>query len=196
MDNFAEFAQLDERYVNLVGNDPRKHQYADEVHKMLQQSYASIGGIHGDGFKDPEDMKANIPFWKLHIKNGKVKAASFYKDTAGRKRVAIATDGSVEGKLAVAQMSREEIDHPRAWGEASGPSLQFMKRRIGVAKLQANLIHPDVVAKMTGKTIRKPPANDPELLAHPEFKDHFYQREIGGHWHTKVAIGHMGHTIK
>ena len=44
--------------------------------------------------------------------------------------------------------------------------------------------------------IRRPPENDPEIQRHPEYKDHFYQRKIGGTWHTKLMIGKPGMKLK
>jgi hypothetical protein len=40
----------------------------------------------------------------------------------------------------------------------------------------------------------------PEVLRHPELKDHFYQRKIGNagdnDWYTKIAMGSPGHIIE
>ena len=44
--------------------------------------------------------------------------------------------------------------------------------------------------------IRHAPDDDPEVTRHPEFKNHFYQRKIGDHWHTKVMLGKAGNPIK
>ena len=102
MDTFKRF--LEERFVNLLHDDPRKHQYANEVHGMLQKAYEKIGGIHGSGFRDKHDMIKNIPMWKLKKKGGKIVSAVFYKDKDGRKSVATASDGSEEGKKGVAEI--------------------------------------------------------------------------------------------
>lgn len=195
---FSQFIsqQLDERFINAIGpNHPLKHQHAKELFDMLQKSYAAIGGIHGDGFKSPEDMIHNIPMWKMYKHEGKIKAAAFYKDTGGRKSVAIATDGSREGKLAVAHIKREDVEQKRAWSEVSGPALQFVKRRVGADKIQAAALTPADVERVSGKKTYPAPKNDPEKLAHPDLASKMYQRDIGGHMHTKVGIGTPGKTI-
>jgi hypothetical protein len=61
---------LQERFVNLIGDDARKERHKDAAYDMLQQTYASIGGIKGSGFNSPDDMVENIPFWKLAFKDG------------------------------------------------------------------------------------------------------------------------------
>jgi hypothetical protein len=55
--------------------------------------------------------------------------------------------------------------------------------------------HEDVKKHLDGEGIRKPPHDDPEVVRHPDLKDHFYQRKIGDHWHTKVMIGTAGKKI-
>jgi hypothetical protein len=44
--------------------------------------------------------------------------------------------------------------------------------------------------------IRRPPHDDPEIKRHPEFAEHFYQRKIGNHWHTKLIVGKPGKRLK
>jgi hypothetical protein len=48
---------------------------------MIQKAYADQGGMHGSGFKSPEDMVKNIPMWKLSKKDGKVTSVAMYKDS-------------------------------------------------------------------------------------------------------------------
>ena len=47
-----------EKYVNLVGPHSlsQKEKYIDTVWKMVNDAYASIGGIHGSGFASKTDM--------------------------------------------------------------------------------------------------------------------------------------------
>jgi len=63
---FKEF--IVENYKNLIGVKSREARlkYADAVWKILQDSYAKIGGIHGSGFESIEDMIEKIPFWKSY----------------------------------------------------------------------------------------------------------------------------------
>lgn len=188
---------LRERFVNLhkPEHEAAKHAHADEVYGMLHKAYEPIGGLHGNGFKDKHDMVKSIPFWKLHKKNGKVNAVSMHKDKSGRKLVAFATDGSHEGKAAAAEMVRHDVQHKRSYSEISGPAIGFHKKQIG--DLTKHAIKPHhVKSLMPDDEIRKVPEGDAEVARHPELKNHFYQRKIGGEWHTKLAIGSAHKTIK
>lgn len=196
-ENRTNALELDERFVNLIHDDPRKDQHAHEVMGLLRRSYASIGGIHGSGFKDEEDMKRNIPFWKLNKKNGKVVSAVMYKDKGGRKAVAAATDGSEEGKSGAAEMMKQDLVQGRSYGEKSSKSLSFIKRHVGATELQKHVVpfHQVRHHMDDGEEIRRPPHDDEELQRHPDLKDHFYQRRIGGEWHTKIMLGKPGNPI-
>ena len=196
MHTFKKFLQ--ERFINLLHDDPRKQQYAHEVHDMLQKAYEKIGGIQGSGFRSPEDMVKNIPMWKLHRKGGKIRGVVLYKDTNGRKSVATATDGSEEGKKGVAEIYRDDVVRGRAYGERSASALSFTKKVVGAEHLKKHIIPYEHVQKTLGGDveIRRPPEDDPEIQRHPEFKDHFYQRQIGGHWHTKLMFGTPGKKLK
>lgn len=194
---FKEY--LLERFINLLPHhETEKREHAKHVHDMLQSSYADQGGIHGSGFASPDDMVKKIPMWKLHKSGGKVRAAALYKDKEGRKRVAIATDGSAEGKKAAASIMVDDIRQGRSYGETSGKSLSFLKKHAGehLKKHVKSYEEAESIAKAGGDTVRKPPHDDPEILRHPEYKDHFYQRQIGGEWHTKLMVGTSGKTIK
>ncbi len=185
---------LNERFINALDVKTKKL-YVDEVWDILQKSYAPIGGIKGDGFSSKEDMINNIPFWKLAKKDNKIIAASLYKDTNGRKRIASGTDGTAEGKQAFVQISKDDLNQERAYSEVSGPSLSFIKKRF-TGDLTKYLVKPQDAAKILGKEITYPvPSSDKELELHPEFKDYFYQRNIGGHTHTKLMLGTSGKKI-
>jgi hypothetical protein len=188
---------ITEAFINLIHDDNKKNQYKNEVFDLLYNAYAKIGGIGGSGFRSPDDMVANIPFWKLVVRNGKVVAVSMYKDTEGRKRVAVATDGTETGKEGLADIVRNESG--RSYGEVSGPSLSFTKKNLPAGELNRIAIPIDKVQQIIGKRgkeIRMPQDDDPEILRHPELKEFFYQRKISEHWHTKLMIGTPGITIK
>lgn len=187
--------ELNERFINLVGekSQDQRRQYAETVWKMLQAAYAPIGGIHGSGFGSIEDMIANLPFWKLSRRDGKIVCAAFYKDSSGRKRVAVATDGSEEGKKQLAAIMRD--DYSRAYFEISSKSLIFNVRNLGYDFILAYAKHPGVVAKITGDEIAPALDDDPEVKAHPQLRKFFYQRKIGGAWHTKIMLGTNGKKI-
>lgn len=184
---------LTETFVNLVGDDPNKEKYAEEVFQMLQAAYAGIGGIKGRGFSSAEDMIQNIPMWKLVRRNGKIVAGSMYRDKQGRKRVASFTDGSPEGKAGVAEIMAN--DFQRAYFEVSDRALGFMIKQVGVDFVRQFARTPEEVAEISGDEIQPVPDTDPHLDRFPELAPYFYQREIGGHLHTKIMLGSTGNKF-
>lgn len=187
---------LSERFINLF--DPeKKKQYVDLVWDLIQSSYKKIGGIRGSGFNSKEDMIKNIPFWKLAKKDGKIVALALYKDKNGRKRVASATDGTEEGKNQLEILGREDLTRERSYAEISASSLSFMKRRWkGSLPFEDYIISPEKAESILGDELIYPVSeDDPEVQRHPELKKYFYQREIGGHYHTKLMVGTPGLKI-
>lgn len=192
-------AFLTETHLNLFGDRHKDemHAHKHELFGMLKKSYESIGGIHGNGFNSPDDMVNKIHMWKLHKKNGKITAATLYKNKNGRKGVAVATDGTEEGKTHLSNMMHQEAH--RAWGEKSGRSLSFFKRTSPSHSIIHHAIPYDTAKTLHDDEIRRPPHDDPEIIRHPELKHHFYQRRIGdgpnAEWHTKIAVGTPHHHI-
>lgn len=169
-----------------------KAEHAEHIHNMVHTAYKSIGGIHGNGFKDHHDMVKHIPVWKMHKdEHGKVRAVGLYKIKDGvHKRVAIASDGTREGKTGLKHIVKHDLHNKRAFAEISGPSLNFHKKVHGASLSKYALTHDEVKKKLPGSEIRKVPHDDAEVQRHPDLKHHFYQRQIGGVWHTKIALGH------
>ncbi len=194
---FSEYKQrLHESYDNFLPNDiERKRSIAKEVFDMIQKAYEPLGGMHGSGFKNPEDMVQNIPMWKVYRKGGSIRAVAMYKSgLSGRKRVAVATDGSNEGKGGLSDIMTNDLTQNRSYGESSGRSLQFLIRHVKDVSVFA--IDPEKVKQIQPKDeFRDVPSDDPEIKAHPDLKRFFYQRKIGGDWHTKIALGSPGKRI-
>lgn len=172
---------LTESYKNIFLNDTEaRDQYGQEVYDLLQKSYAPIGGMKGKGFTSLEDMKQNMPFWKLAIKGGKVVAVIMYKDShvGGRKRIAIGTDGTIAGKKALADIIKAEYKTNRAVSEVSGPSLKFIMKIFSTAELKQFLVPVEKVK---------------EVMIHDEIVatgKYHYKRQLGnGEWVEKVMIG-------
>lgn len=188
---FEQF--LTEKVLNFFPGDPGREKYAAECFALLRKAYAKIGGIHGSGFRSPEDMIQNLPMWKLIRRGESIVAGSFYKDRGGRKRVAVFTDGTPEGKAGLAMFVREDFD--RAFNETSGPMLRFMIKEVGLDFMKKYLISKENVAKILPEEIFDVPEDDPELKLHPYFRDDMYQRDIGGELHTKVMFGTPGKKI-
>lgn len=187
-----------ETYLNLLPSDEeKKHKHKHEVFKLIKDAYASQGGIHGKGFDTPDDMVKHIDMWKVHKKGGKVIAAALYRDKGqGRKRVAIASDGSSEGKNAAGKIMSEDFSRNRAHAEVSGKSLSFLKKQMNISAHVKSFEYAKKYHAESGDKVERPSDNDPEVIRHPELKDHFYTREIGGHQHTKIMLGTTGKNIE
>lgn len=185
---FKQF--ISERFLNLFYADiSERERYAEDVFELLQDSYSYIGGIKGSGFESAEDMIERIPLWKLVRLNDKIVAAALYKDKEGRKRVAVASDGTPEAKKKLAEIVKDDMEQTRSYGEISGGSIGFSKRQVD--NFEQFVITPEEVAKIiNNEEIRYPVSkDDPEVIKHPELADYFYQRNIGGEWKTKIMTG-------
>lgn len=197
---------ITEKYVNAVGTSPSamatKQKYVSQVWDILQQSYAPIGGIKGNGFNSPEEMM-HLPMWKLGVRDGHVSAVIIYKDKGGRKSVAIGTDGSSEGQWFVENMLGQEIK--RSYGEKSKAALGKVMKLWPFAVLELFIVSPDRVAEMTPdesiipiKDVNKSDwPNDAAvtLNRYPQLIDYGYLRDLGGHMVFKVMIGSPGKNI-
>lgn len=167
---------LTETIDNLFTPD-EKEKYSQQVFDLIKKSYEPVGGIHGNGFASVEDMKNKIPMWKLFRRGDDIKVAMMYKDKGGRKRVAIATDGSKEAKSMLAKMLVDEYKTGRAFGEVSDNSLKFIRRQFTENEFKKFVIPVDIVK---------------QLLPDDEIEDidgYFYTRNIGGHNHMKLMLG-------
>ena len=160
-----------ERFVNLHNpQDMSKH--IDVIWKILEDSYASIGGFKSA--TDKEDLMKKSGLTKLVVKDGKIVAVKIYKDELGRKSIAGGTDGSAEGKKWFIKMCEEDIKLNRAWGEVSGAMEHIMLKRGSVP------IPNTMVARILGKPI---------LNLDPD--GYHYTRDIQGEPHTKIMIGDL-----
>jgi len=192
---------LDESFVNLIGDDPRKQQYADQVWDVLQRSYAPIGGIAGSGFNSKQDMIDNIPMWKMDVHNGKVYAVIMYKDKGGRKVVAGGTDGSARGKRKYVDIVKNELK--RAYGEKSKAALGATIKLYGddieqfmmTPQQASSAIKKDVVP-LTQYKGKLDPADKLTATRFAKYRRYMYLREIGGKMHLKIMMGTPGRGIR
>lgn len=183
---------LAERFVNALAPGD-KEKYKDKVFSLLQSSYAAIGGLKGSGFRNADDMVKNIPMWKMVRRNGEIVAVAMYKDKNGRKRVAVGSNGTQEGKDGVASIFKE--DFSRAYFEISEKSLAFHVKILGYDFLKKYATPVSMVKGITGDETYPIEADDKEAAKHPQLKQYFYRREIGGHLHTKLLVGSPGNKI-
>ena len=173
MDFIKSLNLLNERYLNLFTPEEKKP-YVDEVWDLIQNAYAYAGGIKGGGFESKEAMIEKIPFWKLVKKDNKIVAVRLYKDKAGRKSVASATDKSELGSEFYKKISKDDLK--RSWVEVSDKALQSLKKSLGDSFFDY-AIPVDIVKQ-------KLPDDDIQPI-----DDYYYKRKIGNDWITKIALG-------
>ena len=193
---------LNEGFVNLIQDDPKKSDYVDAVWDMIQKSYAPMGGIKSNGFQSKEAMM-KMPFWKIGTVKGKPVAVTIYKDKNGRKSVASATDGSEEGKARIKDMMKNELK--RSYGEKSKAALGTALKVTPPDVIKQFLIPPAEVAKMDPKDkiipIKGVPKKDwpadakTTIEKYPYLVDYGYLRDFGGTMLFKVMMGTPGKTI-
>lgn len=199
---FSEF--INEGYKNFIGSASERDRniYIDRVWDILQKSYAPIGGIKGSGFGSKEELVSKIPMWKLFLRGDFVKAAVFYKDKGGRKAVAIATDGSDEGKKIIKDIYKEALKN--SYGEKSGPALGLQMKDISDSDIKKYFFKPKEVEALIGdKCIpvvdfgveNLDPADKRTWDKFPKLHQYFYVRELGGEMHMKVTSGVAGLPI-
>lgn len=205
---FVEFSQLTERFLNAVGNSESsvaiRNKYKDEAFSILQSSYAKIGGIKGNGFASADEMAAKIPFWKLGVRDGEVKAVAMYKDKAGRKLVASGTDQTPEGVAMYKDMVKNDLQ--RAFGEKSKAALGTIMKEIPWTVLKDYTFTPKEAQAALGDDIT-PIKSVPEdqwpddaaftISKFPQLIDYGYLHEVGeGNILFKVMFGTAGNKIK
>ena len=187
---------LSETYKNFIGIESieNRRKWLDQTWDILQQSYKPLGGIRGSGFDTKENMLKKIPFWKLSIKDGVVKAAIFYKDKNGRKLVASATDGTAEGRRAIEQTLKASLGV--TYGEKSGPALGLLMKTVEWDALEPFLMKPEKAQKILKKEVREvvpselSPKDKKTYDKFPQLRPYFYVRNLeDGKPSIKVAFG-------
>ena len=175
------FKQYIQERVLSIGikdtHEANREIHRHEIHGILHKSYASIGGYGGLGSGSKEEHDAihsdiSNSLIKATKRDGKITAVNLYKDKHGRKSIAAGTDGTEQGKKDFMKSKQEDHEQKRSWGEVSG-KMEHIAKKIG------NPVIPNhMAAKLTGKEVK--PHEDGE----------HYDRDIGGHSHTKLIIGH------
>lgn len=193
---------LTERFVNIIGDDKLKNEYVDQVWDLLQKSYENIGGIKGGGFRSKTDMIDNIPMWKLIVYNKTVHGVVLYKDTNGRKSVAMGSDGSDYARKHIISLVTNDIK--RAYGEKSKSALGLILKTIPWDILKPYIKTPQEASRILGKDISPikglkiilPEDAKTSLSKYPELINYGYLRNIGGEHVFKVMIGTPNLSIK
>lgn len=169
---------LSEAYINIHSDQIiDRLNYANEIYAMLVNAYESIGGLKGYGLDSVDAMIGNIPFWKIAKREDRILAVMLYRDKLGRKRVAMASDGTPEGKHELALMLIDEYRTMRSYAEISGLSLRFHYKLLGDELDTISIPAEDALCKL----------NDPE--SRPTGDPYEYERLINGEWIAKRMVG-------
>ena len=154
MITFKQFINsiVTESFVNIFPHDEEKQNtHINALHDLVHKAYAADGGIRGADFESPESMK-KIPMIKMNRKDGVINAAAFYKGgSGGRKRVAIATNGTEEGKSALANIMTSDLKTDRSYGESSKRSLSFLHKHMQM--MYSNLLFTQTPSKNFDQTM-------------------------------------------
>lgn len=158
-----------ERVVNAF-SPADKQKYADRVWNMLQVAYKDIGGFGSAA--NVEELVDTPGLWKMVMRDGNITAINIYRDSQGRKSIASATDGSIQGKKDYKMLKSDDVRLQRAWAEVSGAP-EAILRKSGAMPV------PNKFAQLlTGKQI---------LDLNPD--GYHYTRMIAGHPHEKIIYG-------
>lgn len=175
---------LEERYLSIGFNkdhEQHREKHRSEIHDILHKAYShpDIGGYGGlkSGSKEESDAihhditHSNI---KAVKRDGKITAVALYKNSHGRKAIAMGTDGSHQGKKDFKHVLHDDHKQKRSWAEVSGaPEHIFTKH--GFPKVSNK-----EAAHLTGKKDVRPHPTDP----------HKYTRKIGSGDHEKTIMGY------
>jgi len=164
-----------------IGFDPKHEHLRDkhrqEFHDILRNSYKNVeGGYGGLGHGTEEESKSihkdlDSSLIKATKRDNKITSVVLYKKSAGRKGIAMGTDGTSQGKSDFKNISKEDNKLKRSWGEVSGVP-EIINKKMGV---------PYVPAENAEKLLNK------KVDITGKFT---YKRKIGNDEHEKSIMGH------
>ncbi len=159
---------ITEHIINVNDRD-EKLNYVDEVWRLIELSYAKIGGSN---FRDKDDLIDDTNLWKLKKLNGKIIAGRIYKDKSGlNKSIAAFTNKTVSGIKSLYDIISTDIKRGRSYGEVSGKM-----EELSILKFNAVPVESKYVSKILNK----------EII--PDEDGYHYTRMIGGKPHTKILV--------
>lgn len=160
---------LNEKILN-IRNKSNKQKYISRIWNLLQKSYEPVGGFKSAS--SPEELLNTVGLWKIILRNGNISAVRIFSEKFGNKSIALASDGSIQGKKDVRMIMKDDIVRGRSWCETSDVPEMICKR------MGAEPIPSRFASLLTGKNI----------LSRDEDGYH-YTRLIGGVPHTKILYG-------
>lgn len=174
---------LGEAYKNIFDKED-KEKYVDQVLDILASSYAPIGGVKTPSFKTREAALNGDHMWKLTVRDGKVRVVNIYKDDGtGRKRVLTGTDGTKEAKAELARNLKDEFE--RSYAEISDAMEKFVFKNYPEMADEYKIPNTEAIKILQPGEARIPDDDD----------GYHYDRNIGGHWHTKIMVGTPGKKL-
>lgn len=175
-----EYRTLNERFITVTNNNDMSR-YIDIVWDMLQDAYKDIGGFLTAKTKLELIKKSSL--WKLVRRNNKIVAVAIYTSKkAGRKLIAVACDGTIDGKNALYSIIKEDIkmmNQRQAWAEVSG-KMEHLYNKFGGIIVPSKYIQ-DILS-------------DKEIFNRKD--DGHYSRNIKGEPHEKIIYGWIDPEIK
>lgn len=163
--------QLQEKILNFDHNDiPARQKYASMVWQMLEDAYADIGGFQSAS--SVQELVQTPGLWKLVRRGATITAILIYKESHGRKLIAVATDQTAQGKQDLLRILREDQKLSRSWAEVSG-KMESIYKKLGFLPLDNQL---------AGTLLNK------KILDLDSDGIH-YTRLIAGHPHVKAVYG-------
>lgn len=177
---FKQFMTEHVLSIGLNANHEKfREKHRQEIHDMIHKAYShpDLGGYNGHKSGSAEESKAihddiTSSVIKATKRKGKITSVNLYKKQHGRKSIASATDGSEQGKKDFMKTKLEDHEKKRAWGEVSG-KVAHIHKKIGT---------PDIPSSRAKQLLNK------DVVRHAD--DVHYDRQIGGHMHTKKLVGH------
>lgn len=176
--NFKQF--INEHVLSIGLKDAHekyREQHRDEIHDMIHHAYKPIGGYGGHESGSREESKSihddiSSSVIKATKRDGKITSVNLYKKKHGLKSIAAATDGTTQGKKDFVKNKTEDHKQKRAWAEVSGKVAHIMSK-IGAPEIPASR-----AKELMGKDVK------------PHEDGIHYDRNIGGHMHTKKIVGY------
>lgn len=171
---------LNEHFITLIESDDML-KYSNIVWNMLNAAYKEIGGFLTAKSENHLIRKSSL--WKLVRQNNKILACAIYTSkNGGRKLIAAATDGSLDGKNALYSIIKEDIkmmNQRQAWAELSG-KMEYIYNKFGGVV---------VPSKYVTYILKNKKIFDIEDDGH-------YSREISNIKHRKIIYGWIDPEIK
>lgn len=166
---------INEKFINWFPSKDTDNkfqdEYADDLKKMIDLSYAEIGGYLNGNFDIQKDVIDDCELIKIYKSGGVACAFRIYKDKHGRKAICSGTNGTPDGKKGLYFIFQEDVKFMRTWSEVNS-KLEY----IFCTKFGAERVPNDMVPELLKKDVEK-------------LEDGFhYKRKIGDKVCTKCII--------